>query len=395
MRYRPAPRAASARANARATTMRVAIVHDYLNQYGGAERVLEALHELYPDAPVYTSIYDAEAMPDAYRGWQIHTSFMQRLPGWRTQFRRYFLLYPAAFESFDLSGYDLILSSSSAFAKGVIPAPGAVHVCYCHTPMRFAWRTSDYVTREGIAGLQGAVLPFALSYVRLWDVVTSDRVDAFAANSHEVARRIQRYYRREAEVIAPPVDLPPYAPQPGDDFYLAGGRLIPYKRIELIVEAFTKLRLPLKIFGDGRDRPRLERLAGPNVEFLGWVDEPARRDLFARCRAFIFPGEEDFGITPLEAMAAGRPVIAFGAGGALETVHDGVTGRFFFEPSAAALAAAVAAARTDRYDPLTIRRHAESFGRRVFLERMRDLIDETVETVREPRAARLLARGRP
>lgn len=374
--------------------MRVAIVHDYLNQYGGAERVLEALHELYPAAPVFTSLYDEQAMPAHYREWDIRTSFMQRLPGWRTHFRRYFLLYPTAFESFDLSAYDLILSSSSAYAKGVIPRPGAVHVCYCHTPMRFAWRTRDYVEREAIRGLQGAVLPFALTYVRLWDAVTADRVDAFAANSHEVARRIRRYYRREAEVIPPPVDLPPYAPQPGGDFYLAGGRLIPYKRIELIVEAFTKLRLPLKIFGDGRDRQRLERLAGPSVEFLGWVDEPTRRDLFARCRAFIFPGEEDFGITPLEAMAAGRPVVAYGAGGALETVIDGVTGRFFHEPTAAALAAAVAAARTDRYDSLTIRRHAESYGRAVFLDRMRALIDETIEAAHEPRRAHALARGR-
>jgi glycosyltransferase involved in cell wall biosynthesis len=372
--------------------MRVAIVHDYLNQYGGAERVLEALHSLYPEAPVFTSIYDAEAMPEYYQGWDIRTSFMQRLPGWRTQFRRYFLLYPTAFESFDLSAYDLVLSSSSAFAKGVIPAPHAVHVCYCHTPMRFAWRTGDYVAREGIGGLQGALLPLALTYVRLWDAVTADRVDCFAANSQEVARRIKRYYRREAEVIAPPVDLPPYEPQPAADFYLAGGRLIPYKRIELIVEAFTRLRLPLKIFGDGRDRPRLERLAGPNVEFLGWVDESTRRDLFARCKAYIFPGEEDFGITPLEVMAAGRPVIAYGAGGALETVIDGVTGRFFHEPSAAALAVAVAAARTDRYDPLAIRRHAESYGREVFLERMRALIDEALEAPVELRARALVGR---
>ena len=373
--------------------MRVAIAHDYLNQYGGAERVLEALHSLYPDAPVFTSIYDAEAMPAHYRQWEIRTSFMQRLPGWRAHFRRYFLLYPSAFESFDLSGYDLVISSSSAYAKGVIPAPGAVHVCYCHTPMRFAWRTSDYVAREAIAGLQGAVLPFALTYVRLWDAVTSDRVDSFVANSQVVAGRIRRYYRREAEVVPPPVELPPYEPRPAADYDLAGGRLIPYKRIELIVEAFTRLRLPLKIFGDGRDRPRLEAMAGPNVEFLGWVDEAARRELFARCRAFIFPGEEDFGITPLEAMAAGRPVIAYGAGGALETVVDGVTGRFFYEPSAAAVAAAVAAARADRYDPLAIRRHAEGYGSAVFLRRMRALIDQAVAAGPAPRVPRLAGRA--
>lgn len=365
--------------------MRVAIVHDYLNQYGGAERVLEALHDLYPDAPVYTSIYDPEAMPPSYRTWDIRTSFIQRLPGWRKHFRRYFLLYPSAFESFDLSAYDLIISSSSAYAKGVIPRPDAVHVCYCHTPMRFAWRTHDYIEREQLRGPVRSVLPLALTYVRLWDVVTANRVDVFVANSREVARRIRRYYGREAEVVPPPVDLPPYAPRSPAGFYLAGGRLIPYKRIELAVEAFNHLRLPLKIFGDGRDRPRLERLAGPNIQFLGWVDESTRRDLFARCRAFIFPGEEDFGITPVEAMAAGRPVIAYRSGGALESVIEGVTGRFFTEPSAASLAAAVLASQHDRYDPLTIRQHAETFSRDRFLRQMRAVLDAALAARLETR----------
>lgn len=364
--------------------MRVAIIHDYLNQYGGAERVLEALHDLYPAAPVYTSIYDPAAMPAFYRTWDIRTSFMQRLPGWRRHFRRYFWLYPSAFETFDLSAYDLVLSSSSAYAKGVIPRPGSVHVCYCHTPMRFAWRTSDYIEREGIAPLQSAILPILLTYVRLWDVTTTARVDAFVANSHEVAQRIERYYGRPAAVIAPPVDLPPYRERPAEDFYLAGGRLIPYKRLSLAVEAFRALGLRLKIFGDGRDRPALEALAGPNVEFLGWVDEQQRRDLFARCRAFIFPGAEDFGITPLEAMAAGRPVIAYAAGGALETVIEGVTGRFFHQPTAAALAAAVALSRYDAYDPCAIRQHAEQFGREVFMERMRAFIQSVIGSRQAP-----------
>lgn len=356
--------------------MQVALIHDYLNQYGGAERVLEALHDLYPDAPVYTSIYDPDAMPAAYRTWDIRTSFMQQLPGWKKHFRRYFLLYPAAFESFDLSGYDLIISSSSAYAKGIIPHPGALHICYCHTPMRFAWRTHDYLERESIGGIQAAILPFLLTYVRLWDVATAARVDAFITNSQEVAGRVARFYRRDATVIPPPVELPPYQEQPTADFYLAGGRLIPYKRLELAVEAFGKLGLPLKIFGDGRDRPSLEAAAGPNVEFLGWVDEAQRRDLFARCRAFIFPGAEDFGITPLEAMAAGRPVIAYAAGGALETVVEGVTGRFFTLQTAAALAAAVALSRGDTYHAHAIRRHAESFGENVFLERVRTFVDQ-------------------
>jgi len=356
-------------------TMRVAIIHDYLNQYGGAERVLEALHELYPAAPIYTSLFDPAAMPESYRDWDIRTSWMQRLPGWRQHFQKYFLLYPSAFESFDLSGYDLILSSSSAYAKGVIPAPGARHICYCHTPMRFAWRTDDYIKREGLGRLQRGVLPLLLTYVRLWDVATTPRVDQFIANSREVAARIARYYGRTALVIAPPVNLSPYQPCVPGNFYLAGGRLIPYKRLDLVIEAFTALRLPLKVFGDGRDRERLQALAGPNVEFLGQIGEEQRHDLFTSCRAFIFPGEEDFGITPLEAMSAGRPVIAYAAGGALETVIEGVTGRFFHQQSAAAIAAAVAAARADRYDPAVIRSHAEGFSSDVFLARMREVIE--------------------
>jgi glycosyltransferase involved in cell wall biosynthesis len=359
-------------------TMRVAIIHDYLNQYGGAERVLEALHELYPDAPIYTSLYDPAAMPASYCDWDIRTSWMQRLPGWRQHFRKYFLLYPSAFEGFDLSGYDLILSSSSAYAKGVIPAPSARHICYCHTPMRFAWRTGDYIKREGLGLFQRGVLPLLLTYVRLWDVATTPRVDQFIANSREVAARIERYYGRTALVIAPPVDLSPYRPWVPGNFYLAGGRLIPYKRLDLVIQAFTALKLPLKVFGDGRDRARLQALAGPNVEFLGQIGEEQRHELFASCRAFIFPGEEDFGITPLEAMSAGRPVIAYAAGGALETVIEGLTGRFFHQQSAAAIAAAVAAARADRYDPAVIRRHAEGFSRDVFLARMREVIEGEV-----------------
>lgn len=356
--------------------MRVAIVHDYLNQYGGAERVLEALHSLFPAAPIFTSIYDRSAMPPAYRTWDIRTSWMQYLPGWRRYFRHYLPFYPGAFESFDLSDYDLILSSSSAFAKGVIPAPHARHICYCHTPMRFAWRTDSYVEREQLRGPIRLVLPILLSYVRLWDAASAARVDTFIANSRAVAGRIRRYYGRDAVVIPPPVELPPYRPRSPEGFYLAGGRLIPYKRLDLAVRAFTALKLPLKVFGEGRDRRALEAMAGRNVEFLGYVSEDQRRELFSRCRAFVFPGEEDFGITPLEAMAAGRPVIAFAGGGALDSVAEGVTGRFFYEPSPAALAVAVAESRGDTYDAKAIRAHAERYGLDVFLRRMRDVIDQ-------------------
>ena len=355
-------------------TPRVAIVHDYLNQYGGAERVLEAIHELYPDAPVYTAIYDAEAMPGAYRAWDIRTSWMQRLPGWRRHFRHYFVLYPSAFESFDLSAYDLVISSSSAYAKGVIPHPDALHVCYCHTPMRFGWRTGAYVEREGIQGFKGSLLPLVLTWLRTWDVVSATRVDSFIANSHAVARRIRRYYGRSATVIPPPVDLPPYEPALPEDFYLTGGRLVPYKRIDLAVRACTALRLPLVVFGDGRDRAELEAIAGPTIRFVGHVDEVTLRSLYRRCRAYITAADEDAGIQPVEAMAAGRPVIAFAAGGTLETVVDGVTGRFFYEQSPAAVAVAIAQSREDTWDAAAIRAHAEQFGRARFLERLADCI---------------------
>lgn len=357
--------------------MRVALVHDYLNQYGGAERVLEALHELFPDAPVYTSIYDPQAMPAHYHTWDIRTSWMQHLPAWRTLFRAYLPCYPFAFERFDLHGYDLIISSSSAFAKGIVPAPGTRHLCYCHTPMRFAWRTTEYVKREQIPAAVQIPLSVILRLIRRWDVASSRRVDRFIANSHEVAGRIRHSYGRAAVVIPPPVDLPPFVPQAPGEYYLAGGRMVPYKRLDLVVQALTALRLPLKIFGDGRDRAALEALAGPNIEFLGFVSETRRQELMAGCRAFLFPGNEDFGITPVEAMAAGRPVIAYAAGGALDTVVDGITGRFFHEQSAAALAVAVAASRSDAYDPAVIRRHAEQFGRHHFLARMRAIVEET------------------
>jgi glycosyltransferase involved in cell wall biosynthesis len=233
-------------------------------------------------------------------------------------------------------------------------------------------------------------LPILLTYVRLWDAATAPRVDLFVANSREVAGRIKRYYGHSALVIPPPVDLPPYRSVAPGDFYLAGGRLIPYKRLDLAVRAFTTLGLPLKIFGDGRDRVALQAIAGPNVEFLGFVSESQRQELFAHCRAFVFPGDEDFGITPLEAMAVGRPVIAYAAGGALDSVIDGLTGRFFYEQTAAALAVAVAASRQDVYDPTAIRRHAEGFGRDLFLARMREVIRD-----QETRPALSGSEGRP
>lgn len=363
--------------------MNIALVHDYLNQYGGAERVVDALHGLYPTAPLYTSIYAPTLMPPHYRQWDIRTSFMQRLPAVATHHQLYLPVYPFAFESFDLSPYDVVLSSSSAFAKGIITEADALHVCYCHNPMRFAWSYHDYVRGERAASKAAFLLPLVLNYVRLWDEVSARRVDAFIANSQVVARRIRKRYARVATVINPPVDTSLYAPRPGPpgDYFLIVSRLIPYKRIDIVVDAFNKLGLPLKIVGKGRQEAELRSKAKPNIEFVGTVPDTRLKELYAGCKAFIFPGREDFGISPLEAQASGRPVIAYGVGGALETVVDGITGTFFREQTAHALADTVSSFNMNDYDPNTIRRHAENFDTKAFQQKIQAFIaDKLAET---------------
>ncbi len=361
--------------------MNVALVHDYLNQMGGAERVLLALHDLYPAAPIYTSIYDPERVDPAFHQLDIRSSFMQRLPFISKRHQHLLLLYPLAFERFDLGEYDLILSSSSAFAKGVISRPGAVHICYCHTPMRWAWSYQDYIARENLSPPVRALLPLLMRRLRRWDQATARRVDHFIANSPVVAQRIATYYQHEAVVIPPPVDTAKYhiAPAQGN-YFLVLSRLVPYKRIDIAIEAFNRLRLPLKIIGAGRDRARLERLAGPTIEFLGWLPDEAVQDYLAHCLALIHPGAEDFGLTPLEAQASGRPVIAYGVGGALTSVVEGVTGTFFHERSPAALAEAVTAFRPNQFDPLVIRRHAEQFDVARFQQRIAAFINARVSS---------------
>lgn len=356
--------------------MKVALAHDYLNQYGGAERVLEQLHDLYPDAPIYTSMYDPDVMPAAYRSWDIRTSFMQRLPFVTKRHQAYLMVYPIAFESFDLGGYDVVISNSSAFCKGVVTGPSTLHISYCLTPMRWVWRYRDYVDREKLGGVARTLLPPLIHYLRVWDAMASSRVDRYVAISSAVAARIRKYYRRDSEIIYPPVDTAQFPPvSPTGDYYMTAGRMTPYQRKDLIVDAFRDLGRPVKIVGDGRDRARLQARATPNVEFPGWVDDVTLRDLYANCRGYLFPGEEDFGIAPVEAQAAGKPVIAYAAGGALDTVIDGETGVHFARQTPGDLADAVRRFESLTFDPDRIRQNAQRFSSEVFRERFSTFVE--------------------
>ncbi len=356
--------------------MRIALIHDYLNQYGGAERVLEVLHDLYPDAPVYTSLFDPATMPRHFQSWDIRTSFMQRIPGARRAHRSLLPLYPLAFESFELSDYDVVLSNSSAWAKGVITPPNTVHVCYCLSPMRWVWNYGGYVQREELGTVARRLLPPIVHYLRLWDVTSAQRVDRFIGISRVIVDRIAKYYRRAADMIFPPVDTCriPMGSRRGDE-YLVVSRLVPYKRIDLAIAACSRLGLPLTVIGDGRDREKLMAQAGPTVRFAGRLSDGDVHAALGQCRAFIFPGEEDFGIAPVEAMAAGRPVVAYAGGGALDTVVEGRTGRFFAPQTVDALADVLRAFDADAFDPAAVREHAMRFDTAAFRDQIASYVE--------------------
>lgn len=358
-------------------SLKLAFVVSWLNQYGGAERVLEAAHALFPDAPVFTSMYDPAVMPRAYRGWDIRVSFMDRLPFVYRRHQLFLPLYRYAFESFDLSEFDAILSITSAFAHGIKKRTRARHLCYCLTPARFLWQYQEYVEHEAVNGAARLFLPALIASLQAWDRRAAARVDEFIAISHEVQRRIAACYGRESCLIYPPVDVRSfYIAPPAEigDYFLIISRLIPYKRIDLAIDAFNRTGLPLVIAGDGRDRARLQARAAPNVKFLGRVSDQERLDLMARCKAFVFPGEEDFGITPLEANAAGRPVIAYGGGGALDTIVEGMNGSLFHEPTSEALTECLEKFDASAFDPQRIRANAERFDTRVFQDALRTRI---------------------
>jgi glycosyltransferase involved in cell wall biosynthesis len=360
--------------------MKTAIVHDWLNQIGGAEDVLETLLEMYPGVPVYTSLYWRDKMPPHWRQWDIRTSFINRLPLAQKRQQLYFPLYPMAFEQFDFGGYDLVLSNKSGFCHGVITDPETLHICYCLTPTRYVWRYFQYAEQENLNSLLRAIMQPFLVNLRQWDRLAADRVDHFIAISQTIRQRIAKIYRRDSTIIYPPVDTSRFAPLGRcDDYFLIVGRLVPYRRIDILIEAFNKMQKPLVVAGSGRDRERLQAMAGPTVEFLGRVPDDDLPGLMARCRAFMWPGEEDFGISPIQAMAAGRPVIAYAAGGALETVIPGRTGALFYEQTAQSIIEAVKQFDEQSYDPWAISAFAAHFDTAEFKRKMLRFVEEKLE----------------
>ncbi len=357
--------------------MRVAIIHDYLTHFGGAERVLKSVMELFPHAPVFTLVYDHQQMGNLVPQRRLRTSFLQRFPGARRSHRYLPLtLMPFAIEQFDLHQYDVVLSLSHSFSKGVITPANTLHISYCFTPTRYIWDGSHQYVREfSRNSLFQNLAPFALSYVRMWDYYAAQRADVYVTLSQYVAGRIQKYYGYRPEVIYPPVEVERFTPQENiDDYYIVVSRLVPYKRVDLAIEACNKLGRKLKIAGTGPEMEDLKRRAGSTIEFLGFVPDEKLPDLYSRAKALLFPQEEDFGITPLEAAASGRPTIAYAAGGAKETIIDGVTGIFFEHQTVDDLVQAIEKSERIQWNSEQIVRHAHTFSRERFLREMGEYV---------------------
>lgn len=360
--------------------LKVAIVHYWLIDRRGGERVVEALCELYPQADLFTNVYDPSVFAESLAGHRVQTTFVNALP-FATRMREPYLpLMPLALEQLDLRGYDLVISSESGPAKGVIVAPDALHVCYCHSPMRYAWDLyPEYLA--GVGAFKRLMMRPLTHYLRLWDQASAQRPDVVVANSTHTQKRVKKYWRREAEVVPPPVEVERFssaaAGAAAGDYYLCAGQLEGYKRVDLAVAAFNELGLPLVVAGTGPQLDALRRQAKPNITFRGWMADVDLARTIAGCRALVFPGEEDFGIVPVEAMAAGRPVIAFRRGGALDSVREGETGIFFDEQTPASLVAAVRRFETERqqYDPARIVAHAREFDRARFIARFAAVVD--------------------
>ncbi len=356
----------------------IALVHDWLVSMRGGEKVFEVFCELFPRADVFTLVYKKGSLSPIIERMNISTSFIQHLPNAINRYQHYLPLFPKAIEQFRLDKYNLILSSSHSVAKGVITNKNALHICYCHTPMRYIWDQYEQYfgkNRASIAVRFGIKL--SLSYLRYWDVESAKRVDYFIANSQNVRDRIRRIYDRESKVIFPPVDIKRFSVSVKDDgYYLIVSALVPYKRIDIAIEAFNKLGERLIIIGTGIEEKKLKAIAKNNVEFIGWVNDDELKKYYGGCRAIIFPGEEDFGIVPVEGMACGKPIIAFKKGGAVETVVEGKTGLLFDEQNSESLIEKIHNLEKLQFDPILIRKHAEQFDRDIFKKRIKNYVDE-------------------
>ena len=357
--------------------MRIALVHDYLAQDGGAEAVLRAFQEIWPEAPTYVLFYNKKTTSEDFGRRDIRTTFMQKLPFVKSRFQWFLPLMPHATETFELDSFDVVLSSTSAFAKGVITQPTSLHISYCHTPTRYLWNNAaDYVGDLKYNWFVKKGINLLLTKLRLWDSLAASRVDVFLANSRTVAHRILKFYRRESAVVNQPIEADKFSvAKKIDDYFAAGGRLVSYKRFDLIIRAFNRLGLRLKIFGDGPEYQDLRAMAKDNIEFLGRVSDETRAEVLSRAIAFIHPQEEDFGLTAVESMASGRPVIAWARGGALESVIPGLSGEFFDEQIAEDLAAAVMRFRPENYHPQKIREYALKFDVRPFRENIKKFVE--------------------
>ncbi len=368
--------------------MKVALVHDWLTGMRGGEKVLECLGELFPEADIFTLVLNRPNVSAALLQHRIQTSFIQHLPFAQTKYQHYLPLFPMAIEQFDLRAYDLVISTSHCVAKGVITRPETLHLCYCFTPMRYAWdQTFEYFPKEKSSFFKYQLLSYFLSYLRTWDAASSARVNYFSAISKHVATRIDKYYNQKAEVIYPPADVEFFKNEKsrGEDFYLIVSALVPYKRIDLAIKVFNTLGWPLVIIGEGVERKRLEKTAGSTVRFLGWRSNEELRDYYSKCKALVFPGEEDFGIVPVEAQAMGKPVVAYAKGGCLETVIPGESGLFFNELSETSLVEALKTLASIKFDPEKIRRNAQRFNRENFKHNFLEFINTKYKAFREGR----------
>lgn len=356
--------------------MKVALVHEFLTQYGGAERVLNCFLEIWPDADVYTLIYYKKNVGEYFNKYNIKTSFVQKLPAPPPARYKWWLpLYPKAIESFNLSGYDLVISDSSAFAKGVITRKPTTHICYMHTPTRYLWSvTQEYLREAPIPAFIRPIMPPFIKAARKWDYQAAQRPDYIIANSQNVAKRIKKFYDRTADkVIFPFVDTTKYyISNNPKKYWLVAGRQEPYKKTDLVIKTFNKLGAKLIVSGEGTKLSRLSKIAKTNIKFTGRVSDKRLAQLYANCIGFIFPPEEDAGMMPLEAMASGRPIIAYGKGGALESVVSGITGEFFYEQTISSLTKIIKNFKAEKYNPKIIRKHAKKFDKIIFKKKIEE-----------------------